>query len=108
MLVWQLLSSAKYMEYICSLMNFDMKPTKIFNLETFVERIIQETCFEAFHEYYMIQKDQKFKCNVNLSYGTDDDVILPDKPTNCVTNQPKILEKKHNCLHNKKKTQTVK
>lgn len=57
----------------CSL---DSTPTKIINVETFVERLIQETFFEAFQEYYM--QSLKKSGNVNLAYepSEEDDVVV--------------------------------
>lgn len=66
----------------CSLLNIDVPPTKIKNVETFVERIIQETFFEAFYEYYMLKK--KESGTVNMSYETteDDEVVTLRKNAN--------------------------
>ncbi|KAJ8943965.1 hypothetical protein NQ318_013546 [Aromia moschata] len=60
-----------------SILSADLPPTKIRNIQTFVERIIQETFFEAFHEYYMLQ-NQNETGNINLAYETteEDDVVV--------------------------------
>ncbi|CAG9855301.1 unnamed protein product [Phyllotreta striolata] len=54
----------------------EQPPIKITNLTTFVERLIQETFLEAFHEYYMLQtKSEGIKGTgqVNLGYEITDE-----------------------------------
>lgn len=60
-----------------SIPSIDLPPTKITNLATFVERLIQDTFFEAFHEYYMSQTKtlnrNKDMCQINLGYEVTDE-----------------------------------
>ncbi|KAJ8982832.1 hypothetical protein NQ317_010454 [Molorchus minor] len=60
-----------------SVLSADLPPTKIRNIETFVERLIQETFFEVFHEFYILQNKNKTG-NINLAYETteEDDILV--------------------------------
>ncbi|XP_018578974.1 protein ABHD8-like [Anoplophora glabripennis] len=59
-----------------SVLSVDLPPTKIKNVETFVERLIQDTFFEAFQEYYIL-KSKNETGKTNLAYETtEDDVIV--------------------------------
>lgn len=58
-----------------SLLNIDVVPTKIKNVETFVERIIQETFFEAFYEYYILRKKESGTINLSYEQSEDDEVV---------------------------------
>lgn len=58
------------------MLSVDLPPTKIKNVETFVERLIQDTFFEAFQEYYIL-KNKNETGKTNLAYETtEDDVII--------------------------------
>ncbi|XP_056646507.1 protein ABHD8-like [Diorhabda sublineata] len=62
--------------------SLELSPTKITNIATFVERLIQDTFFEAFYEYYMVKnKDNRGRNTnngqINLGYEvTDEDNIV--------------------------------
>lgn len=64
-----------------TLSNFSLPPRRIINLETFVERIIQETFFEAFQEYFVksiISKNKLSDQNggiSNLGYFISEDEL---------------------------------
>lgn len=94
------------------MLNIDVPPTKIKNVETFVERIIQETFFEAFYEYYMLKK--KDSGTMNPAYDTtdeDEEVVTLRKKvkqnglafSNKSSDDKKPLGKNtdsvHNCVH---------
>lgn len=80
-------------------------------METFVERIIQETLFEAFYEYYMLKK--KESGTLNLSYETteDDEVVTLRKKVKKIGTafsnkhsadkriSGKNMHGSHNCVH---------
>lgn len=57
------------MSDICNsnLSNYDIPPIKIVNVETFVERLIQDTLFEAFQEFFMKESLQKDSVNCNVA-----------------------------------------
>lgn len=98
------------------LSTFDTPPTRITNVHTFVERLVQETLFEAFQEYVMSIKinPKNVKEGVsNTSYeatedGTDGILLRSIKskcdnaavlPADCVTVQ-NLDKKSRNCNHN--------
>ncbi|XP_028145587.1 protein ABHD8-like [Diabrotica virgifera virgifera] len=62
--------------------SIELPPTKIKNIATFVERLIQDTFFEACHEYYMLRTKDHQPTNsdngkVNLGYEiTDEDNVV--------------------------------
>ncbi|KAJ8936010.1 hypothetical protein NQ314_012536 [Rhamnusium bicolor] len=59
-----------------SILNADLPPTKITNVETLVERLIQDTFFEAFQEYFMLQnKSETGKINLAYEITEEDDVV---------------------------------
>ncbi|KAB0801187.1 hypothetical protein PPYR_05541 [Photinus pyralis] len=87
-----------------NLSQYFIPPTKIINLETFVERLIQETLFEAFQEYLMKATKRRTKCDKstggvsNLAFVQEDDGVILRRQI------------KKNCLHTKtalKKKPTV-
>ncbi|EFA11067.2 protein ABHD8 isoform X2 [Tribolium castaneum] len=70
--------------------SFEAAPKRIVDVESFVERIIQDTIFEAFQEYYVLRNQNGV---INLAYQkSEDDGVVLRKP---VTRQPK------QCLHKK-------
>ncbi|KAJ8918676.1 hypothetical protein NQ315_014996 [Exocentrus adspersus] len=98
-----------------SILSVDLPPTKIISVQTFVERLIQETFFEAFQEYCVLQ-NRKETGKINLAYDTteEDDVIVtlrrkPEKETNNsianhqeTTNRDSVDDfKLHRCVHKK-------
>uniref|UniRef100_A0A1Y1N067 Uncharacterized protein n=1 Tax=Photinus pyralis TaxID=7054 RepID=A0A1Y1N067_PHOPY len=78
-----------------NLSQYFIPPTKIINLETFVERLIQETLFEAFQEYLMKATKRRTKCDKstggvsNLAFVQEDDGVILRRQI------------KKNCLHTK-------
>lgn len=83
--------------------NFDLPPTKIVNVETFVERLIQETFFEAFQEYYMLANNQNLG-SINLAYeSTEDDCLVTLRKKNKNEEKPKKISTENGkyCLHKK-------
>lgn len=93
------------------MLNIDILPTKIKNVETLVERIIQETFFEAFYEYYMLKK--KDSDNINFSYETTEveevvtlrkkvkqnGQLFPSQQYNEKKFDGKNADSKHKCIH---------
>lgn len=96
------------------LSNFDTPATRITNVETFVERLVQEMLFEAFQEYIMSKSPKLTPKNVkqgvsNTGYEDDTDGILLRKKSDsiksdnaavltadCVTvNATQIVQNKH-------------
>lgn len=77
---------------------FDLPPTKIVNAETFVERLIQETFFEAFQEYYMITTNNQSLGTINLAYESTEDDCLVNLRKKC-KNEEKT--KRPSCAHKK-------
>lgn len=76
--------------------NFDIIPKRIVNVETFVERIIQETIFEAFQEYYILQGQSKGIDNLAYQKIENDvDEVILRKPQFIISKQPRI------CIHKK-------
>lgn len=68
------------------LSNFDTPATRITNVETFVERLLQETLFEAFQEY-LVSRSIKLTNNVkqgvsNSAYAISEDEVLLRKSIN--------------------------
>jgi hypothetical protein len=81
--------------------SFDV-PKRIINVETFVERIIQETIFEAFQEYYIIQNQAKGVVNLAYQKLDDEDGVVLRKPQFLtVTKQPNSTPSKPPCFHKK-------
>lgn len=80
---------------------FDVISKRIVNVETFVERIIQETIFEAFQEYYILQNQTKGIDNLGFQKVENDvDEVILRKPKFIISKQPRL------CVH-KKSTQKV-
>lgn len=78
-----------------------MVPKRIVNVETFVERIIQETIFEAFQEYYILQNQTKGIDNLGYQKVENElDEVILRKPNFIISKQPRP------CIH-KKTTQKV-
>lgn len=107
------------------LSNFDIPPTRITNVDTFVERLVQETLFEALQEYVM-NKNVKFNPNnvkqgvSNTSYEVSEDDIdgiflrsgsnksAAVLPTDCVTVEiRKNLEQKSSICEHKTNVKKV-
>lgn len=93
-----------------SLLNIDVPPTKIKNVETFVERIIQETFLEAFYEFYMIKKKESGAINFSYETTEDDEVVTLRRKINQNGNlerksDSKTVNSSQNCVH--KNTQKV-
>lgn len=64
-----------YFDNFFSVLSVELPSTKIKNVETFIERLIQDTFFEAFQEYYILKNNETGK--INLAYETtEDDVIV--------------------------------
>ena len=82
--------------FLSSISSFDAVPKRIVNVETFVERIIQETIFEAFQEYCVLRSQGKGVVNLGYQKIDDEDVVLRKKPLP-VSKQPT----KTHCLHKK-------
>lgn len=57
----------------------EITPTKIKNIDTFVERLIQETISEAFHEYYMLRNKGVGAINFAYESTENDEVVLRKK-----------------------------
>ncbi|CAH0561772.1 unnamed protein product [Brassicogethes aeneus] len=79
-----------------SALNLD-KPTKIINVETFVDRLIQETFFESFQEYYM-SLSNKTSGKVNLAYDITEEefgVTLRKKNYHDVEKKQCVHKKSH-------------
>lgn len=86
-------------------------------METFVERIIQETFFEAFYEYYMLKKKESGTANLSYETTGDDEVVTlrkKIKPNGLTLSNKRQAENKtdgknlgssYNCVH--KKVQNV-
>lgn len=80
-------------------------------METFVERIIQETFLEAFYEYYMLKKKESGTTNPSYETTEDGEVITLRKKVKqnglAFSNRPysdkitdgKHVEGSHNCVH---------
>ncbi|XP_060515892.1 protein ABHD8-like isoform X2 [Cylas formicarius] len=85
-----------------SLRNPQWPPTKIKDVETFVQHLIQETFYEAFQEYYARHKESG---EVNAAYETTeaDGIVTLLKKKTPVTEKPQGNAKKQ-CVH-KRKTQ---
>lgn len=71
--------------------SFELTPKRIINVETFVERIVQETIFEAFQEYFIIKNREKGI--INLAF--DEEVLL--RKRQFILNNS--VSQKHHCLH---------
>ncbi|KAF5293318.1 hypothetical protein FQR65_LT10983 [Abscondita terminalis] len=68
-----------------NLSQYNIPPTKIVNLETFVERLIQETLFEVFQEYFMktatnLNNQNDGLCNYAFSSCDELDGVMLRKP----------------------------
>lgn len=94
-----------------------MPPRRITNVATFVERIVQDTFYEAFQEYYII-KNKKLNSGgtLNLAYvkNEDDDceVILRKKklhPNNGTRKIGSEIKQNHHlkCNNHKKNNDKV-
>ncbi|KAK5639123.1 hypothetical protein RI129_011615 [Pyrocoelia pectoralis] len=89
-----------------NLSQYILPPTKIINMETFVERLIQETLFEAFQEYVMkaMKRNKNMDGIQNYAFVNEEDELKDV----ILRRQNKSVTK--NCLHNKtaiKKKPTV-
>ncbi|KAK4871584.1 hypothetical protein RN001_015708 [Aquatica leii] len=86
---------------------YNIPPTKIVNLETFVERLIQETLFEVFQEYFMktninLKKKNHGVSNYGFSHGDDEfDGVILRKPKDTFVENGTATK---SCTHNKSET----
>ncbi|CAG9816824.1 unnamed protein product [Phaedon cochleariae] len=57
-------------------LSVDLPPIKITNVETYVERLIQDTFFEAFHEFYISESKEFGETNFGYETTEVDDVVV--------------------------------